>query len=113
MSTIQSSPFVNFQGRAREAMEFYHKVLGGQLDLRTMNERGVPKPAGPGDRISYARLESDGALIIGSDGHPDYRRCSSLGSLTLAPSHPPAEDADAFRNARPLAGRFLLKYPAD
>lgn len=72
MSRIQLGPYVNFQGRAREAMEFYHKVLGGNLDLQTLNEQGVPKPARPGDRITHARLEADGALIIASDGHPDY-----------------------------------------
>jgi PhnB protein len=62
MSTIQLSPFINFQGRAREAMEFYQKVLGGQLDLQ----------AGPGDRIGQARLQAEGVVIIASDGHPDY-----------------------------------------
>lgn len=45
---------------------------GGNLDLQTFNERGVPKPAGPGDRIMHSRLEADGALITASDGHPDY-----------------------------------------
>ncbi len=72
MSTIQSSPYLNLQGRAREGMEFYCKVLGGNLDLQTMSEQGVSKPAGPGDRITYARLEADGARIIASDGHPKY-----------------------------------------
>lgn len=72
MSKFQLSPYVNFQGRAREAMEFYHQVLGGHLNLQTANEQGASKPAGPGDRIMYARLEADGALIIGADGHPDY-----------------------------------------
>jgi PhnB protein len=41
MSKIQLIPYVNFQGRAREAMEFYHNVLGGNLDLQTMNQQGV------------------------------------------------------------------------
>jgi PhnB protein len=72
VSKIQLSPYVNFQGRAREAMEFYHKVLGGNLDLQTLSEHGVSKPAGPGDSIRHARLEADGALIFASDGHPDY-----------------------------------------
>jgi PhnB protein len=60
---IQLSPFINFQGRAREAMEFYRKVLGGTLEL---------PPAGSEERIGQARLEADGVLIIGTDGHPDY-----------------------------------------
>ncbi len=54
MSKIRLSPFVNFQGRAREALAFYQKVLGGQLDLQAL------------------RLESDGGQILASDGHPDY-----------------------------------------
>lgn len=62
MSRIQLSPYINFQGRAREAMAFYQKALGGKLDLQ----------AGPGDRVGHARLEADGAILVGSDGHPDY-----------------------------------------
>ena len=73
MSTINLSPYVNFQGRAREAMEFYrHALGGGKVELQTMNERGESKPAGPGDHIATARLEVDGALIVGSDGHPKF-----------------------------------------
>src|SRR5258708_34440570 len=72
MSKIQLSPYVNFQGRAREAMEFYHKVLGGNLDLQTLNEQGVSKPDGPGNSIMHARLDADGALILATEGHPRY-----------------------------------------
>jgi len=73
MSNIQLSPYVNFQGRAREAMEFYRQALGGgKVELQTMSERGEARPAGPEDRIASARLEVDGALIVGSDGHPKY-----------------------------------------
>ncbi len=72
MSVIQVGPYINFQGRAREAMEFYHAALGGSLDLQTTDEQGASRPAGPGDRITHARLEADGAVIIASDGHPDY-----------------------------------------
>lgn len=62
MSTIQLTPFINFQGRAREAIEFYQKVLGGKLELH----------AGPDDRIGQARLEAEGVHLIATDGHPDY-----------------------------------------
>lgn len=72
MSKIELSPYINFQGRAREAMEFYHKVFGGKLDLLTMGEQGASRPAGPEDNITHARLEAEGVLIIGVDGHPDF-----------------------------------------
>jgi PhnB protein len=72
MSKIQLSPYINFQGRAREAMEFYQKVLGGNLNLWTLDEQGQSKPAGPGDNIMYSRLEADGVHIVAVDGHPAY-----------------------------------------
>jgi PhnB protein len=72
MSSTYVAPYINFQGRAREAMEHYHKVLGGKLDMFAADDQGRPKPAGPEDRIMYARLESAGVVIIASDGHPKY-----------------------------------------
>jgi PhnB protein len=68
----QVGPYINFQGRAREAMELYHSVLGGKLELYAAGEQGAPRPAEQGDRIQHARLSGDGFLVIGSDGHPSY-----------------------------------------
>jgi PhnB protein len=53
-------PYINFQGQAREAMEFYQRVLGGTLLMVAGGEQGRPRPAEPGDRIMHARLEAGG-----------------------------------------------------
>ncbi len=70
MSSSAASPYINFQGHAREAMEFYQKALGGKLELLTANEQGPPKEAGPGDSIMHSMLQADGLIIMGSDGSP-------------------------------------------
>ncbi len=72
MSTFHITPYINFRGRAREAMEFYHRILGGHLDLLAAADDGGTKVAGPDDRIMHAQLEAEGAHIFASDGHPDY-----------------------------------------
>ncbi|HVU59750.1 MAG TPA: VOC family protein [Candidatus Saccharimonadales bacterium] len=72
MSEIAISPYLNLQGRSREAMEFYQRVLGGTLDLLAFNPEGAPKPAAPGDRIMHARLATNGASILATDGMPEY-----------------------------------------
>jgi PhnB protein len=72
VSKVYLNPYINFQGRAREAMEFYHQVLGGNLDLLAFDEQGTPKAAGPGDTIMHSHLEADGAVIMATDGSPDY-----------------------------------------
>jgi PhnB protein len=70
--TEKTAPYINFQGRAHEAMDFYHDIFGGELSLYAADETGKPREAQQGDRIMYARLEADGVVLIGSDGHPKY-----------------------------------------
>jgi len=67
-----TAPYINFQGRAREAMEFYHGVFGGNLSLYGMDESGKPREAQPGDSIMYARLDAEGVKLLGSDGNPKF-----------------------------------------
>jgi PhnB protein len=62
------NPYLSFKGNAREAMEFYHSVFGGKLDISTYGESGMPAEAGEGDKIMHAQLESeDGLTLMGSD----------------------------------------------
>jgi PhnB protein len=72
MHTLLASPYINFQSKAREAMEFYQKVLGGKLDMLAIGDKGQMHPAGPDEKLMHARLLSDGAIIMGTDGSSDY-----------------------------------------
>jgi PhnB protein len=66
------TPYINFQGRAREAFELYHQVFGGELSLFKVDENGKMKAAGSSDPIGWGRLVAEGVRIYGSDGNPDY-----------------------------------------
>lgn len=72
MSQLSASPYINFQGRAREAMEFYQQALGGELTLLAGNMTEAPHPAGPDDSIMHARLAIGNVSIMGGDGLPAY-----------------------------------------
>jgi len=72
MGQLSANPYINFKGQAREAFEFYHKALGGKLTLLTFNPDGAPKPAEAGESIMHGVLESDGAMIMGTDGMAEY-----------------------------------------
>lgn len=72
MGQLTTSPYINFQGRAREAFEFYHAALGGELHLLAIDPQGPPREAGSDDSIMHAALTSDGVSIMGTDGMPEY-----------------------------------------
>ncbi|MDM4719066.1 VOC family protein [Micromonospora sp. WMMA1363] len=59
----QLNPYVNFSGTAREAMEFYHSVFGGELFLTTFGEFGETDPALT-DQIMHSLLKSNGGLTL-------------------------------------------------
>jgi PhnB protein len=64
------NPYINFDGNAREAMEFYRDVFGGELRINTFGEYGSPDPA-LADKTMHAQLETDrGFTLMASDGPP-------------------------------------------
>jgi PhnB protein len=63
------TPYVSFNGNAREAMEFYKSVFGGKLDLSTFGDTPMPNiPESEYDKIMHGMLEADnGMVLMGSD----------------------------------------------
>ena len=62
------NPYLSFRGTAREAMEFYRSVLGGELQISTFRDLGMPVPAGEEDLVMHSVLESpDGVVLMGAD----------------------------------------------
>jgi PhnB protein len=64
------NPYISFAGDARQAMEFYKDVFGGNLTLSTFGEFGGEDPAET-DKIMHAMLETDsGFTLMASDTPP-------------------------------------------
>ena len=57
------NPYVNFDGNAREAMEFYKDVFGGELVINTFAEFGNPDPA-VADKTMHAQLETERGFTL-------------------------------------------------
>lgn len=67
--SISLNPYLNFAGNAREAMEFYRSVFGGELTVATFGESGVGEPM-PADGLMHALLRTDLFSIMASDAMP-------------------------------------------
>ncbi|KZB79368.1 VOC family protein [Amycolatopsis regifaucium] len=64
------NPYISFAGDARQAMEFYKSVVGGELTLNTFGEYGMADSP-VADQIMHAQLESpSGYTIMASDTPP-------------------------------------------
>ncbi|MDW8810738.1 VOC family protein [Streptomyces scabiei] len=79
------NPYLSFDGDARQALEFYREVFGGELALNTFGEFGSPDAPGA-DKIMHGMLETpSGFTLMGADTPPgmEYAPGSSF-SVSLS-----------------------------
>lgn len=58
------NPYLSFRDSAREAMEFYHSVFGGELTTNTFAEYHASEDPAEQDKIMHSHLETEGGLVI-------------------------------------------------
>jgi len=67
------NPYISFNGNARQAMEFYKDVFGGDLAVNTFGEYGMEGPQA--DKVMHAMLEApSGFTLMGADYPPGSER---------------------------------------
>jgi PhnB protein len=72
---MQVTPYLFFDGRCEEAIDFYKKTLGAQVGMMMrFNESPDPHPPGmmpPGseNKIMHAALRIGDTTVMASDGH--------------------------------------------
>ena len=68
--TSRLNPYISFDGTAREAMEFYADVFGGELNLNTFGDLGGMEGA-DGNKIMHGQLETpSGFTLMAADTPP-------------------------------------------
>jgi PhnB protein len=69
------NPYISFQDNARQAMEFYKTVFGGDLRVNTFGEFGQAEGTPDADKIMHAQLETDrGFTLMAADTPPGMER---------------------------------------
>jgi len=94
--SINLNPYLNFpDARAREAMELYHSVMGGELNIMTFGDMGTEGPLA--HQVMHAQLEVPGGLVLmGADAPPEMVQVTFGDSMSVSLSGGP-EDGDQLR----------------
>jgi PhnB protein len=65
------NPYLSFKDNTRDAMEFYHTVFGGKLDMQTFKELNASQDPSEDDKIMHSQLEADNGITIMASDTPD------------------------------------------
>jgi PhnB protein len=87
------NPYISFRDNARQAMEFYQTVFGGDLTLHTFGEYGSPD-APEADNIMHGMLETDRGLTLMGADNPPGMELKPGNNITVSLS---GDDADELR----------------
>jgi PhnB protein len=99
---MQVQPYLFFEGRCEEAIEFYRKALGAEI-IMLMRYKESPDPGmrqgGGADKVMHAALRIGDTTVLASDG-----RCQGQASFKgFALSLTVHSDAEVDRLFAPLA----------
>lgn len=64
----QAIPYFTFDGTAKEALNYYKEVFGGEItDLQTFGDADFETPPNMDERIMHARFRKEGLYFMASD----------------------------------------------
>jgi PhnB protein len=110
---MRIEPYLFFEGRCDEAIEFYRKALGAEVTM-LMRFKDSPEPPAPGvcapgsgDKVMHANLRIGDTQVMVSDGRCQGRPSFQGFSLSLAVH----ADAEAERRFAALADGGTVHMP--
>ena len=88
MTATYLAPYLTFDGNCREAMEFYHSALGGNLEVSTFGDLYPDESPDRKDKIMHSMISNGAVTLMASDSQPgvEYRIGNHI-SLSLAGSN--------------------------
>lgn len=69
--TVNLNPYLGFRDNARAAMEFYHSVFGGDLQVSTFGQMQASQDPAEVDKVMHAQLTSEHGLILMASDTPN------------------------------------------
>jgi PhnB protein len=86
------NPYLSFNGNARQAMEFYESVFGGDLSITTFGDFGQDSP--DADKVMHAMLETDAGYAIMASDTPSHLQYEPMAGFSVSLS---GDDGDLLR----------------
>jgi PhnB protein len=89
----QLNPYLNFNGTARQVLEFYQGVFGGELNIMTFGDMGAADASDAG-KIMHGQLETSAGYTIMAADVPSHMEFQAPAGFSVSLS---GDDGDALR----------------
>lgn len=84
--TSRLNPYLGFRDNAREAMEFYQSVFGGELDVNTFSDLGASDDPDEADKVMHSMLTTDSGFVLMAADTPNSMSYNPGDSFSVSVS---------------------------
>ncbi|HSW88769.1 MAG TPA: VOC family protein [Candidatus Saccharimonadales bacterium] len=81
---IKLNPYINFKNNAREAIEFYKSVFGGELTVSTFKDGGMVQDGPESELIMHAMLIVGPEMTIMASDTPEHMEYKPAGGISMS-----------------------------
>jgi PhnB protein len=78
------NPYISFKDNARQAMEFYRSVFGGELTINTFSEFHASDDPSEGDKIMHAMLVAENGITFMAADTPNQMEYQPGASISMS-----------------------------
>jgi PhnB protein len=107
--TTRLNPYLSFRDSAREAMDFYQSVFGGELTRATFAEFHASEDPAEQDKIMHSMLEAPNGLVLMVADTPNSMELSSGNNYSVSLSGD--DDAELRGYWEKLSGSGTVTMP--
>lgn len=80
----QLNPYLGFRDTAREAMNFYQEVFGGELTVSTFGEFQASDDPAEKDKVMHSRLETPNGIVLMASDAPSSMEVNEGSNISIS-----------------------------
>ncbi|WP_426002739.1 VOC family protein [Paenarthrobacter sp. NyZ202] len=92
--TIRLNPYISFRDNARDAINFYESVFGGELTLSTFGDFQVSDDPAEADKVMHSMLVAPSGLTIMAADTPNGMDYNPGNNMSVSLSGESADEAE-------------------
>lgn len=90
----QLNPYLSFRDNAKEVMEFYQWVFGGELAISTFTEFHASDDPAEQDKIMHSMLTAEGGLVLMASDTPNRMDYTPGNNFSISLSGEQADEGE-------------------
>jgi PhnB protein len=108
--TTTMNAYIHLRGNAREALDFYASVFGGEVTRSTFGESGMSDDPAIHDWVMHSQLVTEGGMTLMASDTPPSMDLPSESFVSMSLSGPDVEELTGYFEKLSASGTVTMPF---